>query len=140
MKRLIALSVCAVIFFSCKAAKHTSAQNAETTESSERIPFKRDTTAYMLELKPDKGYTLVIENIQVYVITKEQPAVGFTVRPANGEPLHHLLPQYSNPESYSFGGGVRFELHPGDKGVIDIYDGKSKPLPSKIIVTGYQKK
>lgn len=141
MKHLIALcAFAAFFFFSCKAAKHSKGKKSNLTETEQRIPFKTDTTAARLELAPDKGYTMVIENVQIYVITKTQPATGFTIKKANGEQLHHLLPEYSNPESYSYGGGVHFELNPGDKGVVDIFDNNSRPLPSKIIIMGYQKK
>ncbi|MBN9484612.1 MAG: hypothetical protein J0H46_14770 [Bacteroidetes bacterium] len=141
MSRKVALlMLLGVVFFSCKAARKAEVKN-DTVSKEVQVPFKMDTITAKLELAPPEGFnTTVIEIMQVYVVSKEEPAVGLTITDLKGENVLHRLPQYSNSESYSFGGGVYYEVHKGEKALLTINTFDQKPIPSRVIISGFYKK
>ncbi|MBS1771330.1 MAG: hypothetical protein JST82_00630 [Bacteroidetes bacterium] len=138
--RYIFVLLASMAFLCCKTSKHTITKT-EAEQPTVTLDYKLDTTASVLKLAPEKGTKLYIDNIQIYLSAKVQPAVGVkTVSPAGQEQVR-ILPQVVNGDIYAIGGNVQLEILQGGYCQIDIYDGtSSKPLNARIVVLGRKKK
>ncbi len=130
------IALCTVI--ACKNTKKAVAKTPPQTVAAEPRPFKVDTITPMLKLAPEPNGSMMITNVQVYVVTKNQPAAGVRVVLANGETKNYILPQIQNLETFSFGGNMKIPVPKGAHVIIDVFDGTtSKPMQGKMVVMGY---
>lgn len=140
MKYIFIAVVAMIAIAACKTTKSTAKNAPKVTEAvPEPKPYTLDTITSIKRIDPEKGHSMVIENLQFYFVAQVQPAVGVRVIQENGEVKHYMLPQLQNAESYSFGGAVKIPIAKGAHAIIDAFDGQTrKPITGRLIVGGKQ--